>query len=59
MSQYLLSVYMVEDESAPVPTPEEMEQAFHAVDVFNNELQESGVWVFAGGPVPRRARPPS
>ncbi len=47
MSQYLLSVYMVEGD--PVPSKAEMEQAFAAVDAFNAELQESGAWIFAGG----------
>jgi hypothetical protein len=47
MNQYLLSVHMVEGEAAP--PPEEMQQAYHDVDVFNAELQEKGAWVFAGG----------
>jgi hypothetical protein len=47
MTQYLLSVYMVE--GAPVPTAEEMEKAYKDVDVFNAEIQQSGHWVFAGG----------
>ena len=47
MKQYLLSVHMVEGE--PEPSPEEMQQAFKDVDTFNAELQEKGVWVFAGG----------
>ena len=47
MKQYLLSVHMVED--APVPSPEEMQQAFDDTDAFNAELQQAGRWVFAGG----------
>jgi hypothetical protein len=44
MTQYLLSVYPVDG-----PSTEEMERVYKAVDVFNEELQEKGVWVFAGG----------
>jgi hypothetical protein len=47
MTQYLMSVYMVEGE--PMPAPEVQEKAYKAVDVFNAELQETGAWVFAGG----------
>jgi hypothetical protein len=47
MTQYLLSVHMVEGE--PVPTGEEMQQAYKAVDAFNAEVQSAGIWVFAGG----------
>jgi hypothetical protein len=47
MTQYLLSVYMVEGE--PTPTEEETQQAYKDVDAFNAELQAKGVWVFAGG----------
>jgi len=47
MTQYLLSVHMVEGE--PTPAPEVMEQAYKAVDVFNDELKAEGAWVFAGG----------
>ncbi|MBV8161508.1 MAG: hypothetical protein JO265_11345 [Acidimicrobiia bacterium] len=47
MSQYLLSVHMVEDEAPP--SPEDMQQAFKDVDVLNQELQDAGAWVFAGG----------
>jgi hypothetical protein len=47
MKQYLLSVHMVEGE--PLPSPEEMQQAFRDVDAFNTEVQEAGRWVFAGG----------
>jgi hypothetical protein len=47
MSQYLLSVHMVE--GAEPPTAEAMEQAYKDVDAFNAELQAEGAWVFAGG----------
>ena len=47
MTQYLLAVHMVEGE--PVPSEEEIQKAYKAVDEFNAELQASGAWVFAGG----------
>ena len=47
MTQYLLSVHMVEGEGAP--SPEEMQQAYADVDTFNAELKTAGAWVFAGG----------
>jgi hypothetical protein len=47
MTQYLLSVYMVEGQEAP--SDEAMQQAYKAVDVFNQELRDEGAWVFAGG----------
>jgi hypothetical protein len=47
MTQYLLSVYMVEDQEAP--SQEAMEKAYKDVDALNNVLQETGAWVFAGG----------
>ena len=47
MTQYLLSVYMVE--GAPVPTAEEMQKAYKDVDALNAEFQAEGRWVFAGG----------
>jgi hypothetical protein len=48
MTQYLLAVHMV-DGSEPYPDPEVMQQAFAQVDRFNEKLQETGAWVFAGG----------
>jgi hypothetical protein len=48
--QYLLSVAMIE--GAPQRSPDEMQQAFKQVDVFNAELQASGAWVFGGGLMP-------
>ena len=50
MKQYLLTVHMVEGE--PVPAEAEMQQAYKAVDAFNQELMASGAWVFAGGLLP-------
>ena len=47
MTQYLLSVYMVE--GAPLPSPEVTEKMYKDVDAVNAELQAAGVWVFAGG----------
>ena len=47
MTQYMMSVYMVE--GSEQPTPEAMEKAYRDVDVFNAKLQEKGVWVFGGG----------
>lgn len=47
MTQYLLSVHMVEGDETP--PPEVMERAYRDVDVFNQKLKEQGAWVFAGG----------
>jgi hypothetical protein len=47
MTQYMLSVYMVED--APAPSEDEMQASYKAVDEFNAGLQAGGAWVFAGG----------
>ena len=47
MTQYLLSVWMVEGQEPPAP--DVIDQMYKAVDVFNNELKEEGAWVFAGG----------
>jgi len=48
MTQYLLSVHHAYDTTV-YTSDEEMQQAFAQVDAFNNELQASGSWVFAGG----------
>jgi hypothetical protein len=50
MKQYLLAVHMVE--GAPVPSEVDMQRMYKAVDTFNQELMESGEWVFAGGLLP-------
>jgi hypothetical protein len=47
MTQYLLSVHMVE--GSPVPSGDEMARMFKQVDIFNAKLQKEGSWVFAGG----------
>lgn len=47
MTQYLMSVYMVEGE--PVPAPDVIEQMYKDVDGFNQEIMASGKWVFGGG----------
>ena len=47
MTQYLLSVHMVEGEEPPAE--EAMQAAYRAVDAFNAKVQEAGAWVFAGG----------
>jgi hypothetical protein len=47
MTQYLLAVHSAEGE--PMPSQEQMQQAYKDVDALNGELQSSGVWVFAGG----------
>ena len=47
MTQYLLSVHI--DESAEPPSPEVMEKAYKDVDAINQQLKDSGAWVFAGG----------
>ena len=47
MTQYLLSVYMVEGE--PVPSEDVVKQMYADVDTFNEEVKAAGAWVFAGG----------
>jgi hypothetical protein len=47
MTQYLLSVHMVD--GAPVPSDDEIQQAYRDVDALNAEMQKAGAWVFAGG----------
>jgi hypothetical protein len=47
MTQYLMSVYMVE--GTEPPSAEAMEKAYKDVDVFNSEIMASGQWVFGGG----------
>jgi len=50
MTQYLLSVH--NDGTSPYATEEDMQAAFAATGVFNAELQQAGMWVFAGGLMP-------
>lgn len=47
MTQYLLSVHMVEGASAR--PPQENEDAYAAVDALNKEMMAVGAWVFGGG----------
>ena len=51
MTQYLLSVHHEGD--YPTPAPEVMQQMFEGVERFNQHLQETGAWVFAGGLHPK------
>lgn len=47
MKQYLLSVHYVDGQGA---TPEaEMQEAYEAVNAFNQKLMDDGSWVFGGG----------
>lgn len=46
MKQYLLSIYQPEGEP---PEPEFLDEVMHRLDALNQEMQEAGVWVFAGG----------
>ena len=50
MKQYLLSVHNVEGD--PVPSAEDTQQMYAAVDAFNREVMDAGQWVFAGGLLP-------
>ena len=50
MTQYLLAVHSVE--GTPMPPQEEIQKAFAQVDALNQQLQEAGAWVFAGGLLP-------
>jgi hypothetical protein len=45
-----LSVHSVD--GTPMPSDDEMQAAFAAVDAFNTEVQAAGAWVFAGGLLP-------
>src|SRR4051794_62185 len=45
MAQYLLSVHGSETD----PIPDNVQELFDAVDVFNKEVMAEGSWVFAGG----------
>jgi hypothetical protein len=50
VTQYLLSVHYVE--GAAVPSDDEIQGMYAAVEEFNVELRASGAWVFAGGLMP-------
>ena len=47
MTQYLLSVHMVEGE--PAPAPDVIQEMYKDVETFNQKLRDQNVWVFAGG----------
>ena len=47
MTQYLLSVYMVDGQE--LPPPEVIEQMYKDVDAVNEEIKAAGAWVFGGG----------
>ncbi len=51
MTQYLLSVWHVGD--YPTPPPDQLEKMMADVGAFNAELQQAGMYVFAGGLQPR------
>ena len=51
MKQYLLSVHHTGD--YPTPPQEDMQRMFRQVDAFNQQIVESGAWVFGGGLHPR------
>lgn len=46
MTQYLLSVHMIEGED--IPADMDVEKAYADVETFNQKLQDAGTWVFAG-----------
>ena len=50
MTQYLLSVH--NDGNSPYASDEDMQRAYADTGKFNEELQASGKWVFAGGLMP-------
>jgi len=47
MTQYLLSVHMVDGE--PLPAADVMAKMYADVEAFNEEVKAAGAWVFAGG----------
>ncbi|MFN2569676.1 MAG: YciI family protein [Candidatus Dormibacteria bacterium] len=47
MTQYLLSVQMVDGEAPP--TGEATQKMYRDVDAVNEEIRAAGAWVFAGG----------
>ena len=51
MKEYLLSVH--HEGEYPTPEPEVMQPMFADVERFNEHLQETGAWVFAGGLHPK------
>ena len=47
MTQYLLSVHMVDGQ--PTPSETEVQKMYADVDAVNKRMKDSGAWVFAGG----------
>ena len=47
MKQYLLSVHYVEGQ--PEPDPETIQQMYKDVEAVNQEMRDTGTWVFGGG----------
>ncbi|MGH9224101.1 MAG: YciI family protein [Acidimicrobiales bacterium] len=47
MTQYLLSVYMVEGQE--LPDEQTIQQMYKDVDAVNDEIKAAGAWVFGGG----------
>ena len=47
MPQYMMSVHHEEGEE--MPTMEELQPIFEAVEEFNEKVRAAGAWVFAGG----------
>jgi hypothetical protein len=47
MTQYMLSVWMVEGE--PEPAPDVVQEMYRDVDVLNEKIKAEGAWVFGGG----------
>lgn len=47
MTQYMLSVHHRAGD--PVPSEDEIQPIFEAVDRFNNKITAEGIWVFGGG----------
>jgi hypothetical protein len=53
MTQYMLSVHTSEGDE--MPSPEELDKMYKAVDDFNEKVRSAGAWVFAGGLEPIEA----
>ena len=51
MTQYMLSVIHAE-EGPDFPEDVDLQEVYGKVDAFNNELRDSGSWVFGGGLAP-------
>jgi hypothetical protein len=47
MTQYLLTVHLVDGH--PPHEPAQTDRMYSQVGAFNEELQQAGLWVFAGG----------